>query len=130
MKAGRAPAKSFRDLIVWQRARQLVRHVYELTRGFPDSERFGISSQIQRAAVSVVANIAEGWGRATRPELRRFSSMARGSLYELEAILDLSEDLGYSSSERLAVVRRASDETGRMLTALRESLRRKAPPKS
>jgi len=115
-------AQSYRDLIVWQRARELTHVAYELTRPFPVSERFGLTSQIRRAAVSVSVNLAEGWGRGTRGELRHFSAISRGSLYELESLLDLAEDLGYLAAEATQRARTLIDEVSRMLTGLRKSL--------
>ena len=76
--------KSYRDLIAWQRARDLVREVYLLTATFPVGERFGLVSQMDRSAVSIPSNIAEGYGRATTQDYLHFLRIARGSAYELE----------------------------------------------
>ena len=84
---------SYRDLVVWQKAMTLVSSVYQLTRSFPDFERFGLTSQIQRAAVSIPSNIAEGQGRLATKEFRQFLGIARGSLKELETQLLISIDL-------------------------------------
>ena len=86
--------RSYRDLVAWQRARDLVREVYLLTAKFPVGERFGLVSQMDRAAVSVPSNIAEGYGRATTQDYLHFLRIARGSAYELETQLVLAEDLG------------------------------------
>ncbi len=90
-----AGVKRFEDLIAWQRAMALVKVVYVATGRLPDEERFGLASQMRRAAVSMPSNIAEGFGRATRSDLVRFSRIARGSLFELRTQFRLSVDLGF-----------------------------------
>ena len=87
--------KSFQDLNIWKEAHQLTMEIYKITRKFPKAETFGLTSQIQRAAVSVPANIAEGMGRNTTKELLSFTYNARGSLSEVLYHLILSKDLGY-----------------------------------
>ena len=89
---------SYRDLVVWQKSMRLVADVYRLTPTFPDSERFGLTSQLQRAAVSIPSNIAEGQGRLATKEFRQFLGIARGSLKELETQLLISIDLGYAEA--------------------------------
>ncbi len=84
----------YRDLIVWQRARALVKDVYSSTRSFPRDEIFGLTSQMRRAAVSIPSNIAEGKGRYSRKELVQFLFKSRGSLLELETQVQLARDLG------------------------------------
>ena len=115
-------AQSYRDLIVWQRARELTRLTYKLTRQFPRDERFGLTAQMRRAVISVSANLAEGWGRGTRAELRRFAAISRGSLYEVEAEFDAAEDLEFLTPDALKPLRQTIDEISRMLTGLRKSL--------
>jgi four helix bundle protein len=90
------------DLVVWKDAMRLVGQVYRLTQSFPDVERYGLTQQIRRAAVSVPSNIAEGAARGTRPELVRFLSIARGSLSELDTQLWIARDLGYLSADDLS----------------------------
>ncbi|MGH7516021.1 MAG: four helix bundle protein [Gemmatimonadales bacterium] len=85
----------FRRLDVWQRARGLSLEVYLATRSMPRSELFGLTSQLRRSAISIAANIAEGCGRNTDPELRRFLRIALGSAAELECLLWLAADAGY-----------------------------------
>ena len=116
---------SYRDLVVWQRAMELVSAVYKLTRTFPSSERFGLTSQIQRAAVSIPSNIAEGQGRLATKEFRQFLGVARGSLKELETQLLISIDLTYAGAEGVADCLGLTDEIGRMLNALIKALDRK-----
>jgi four helix bundle protein len=116
---------SYRDLLVWQKAMLLVSAVYKLARTFPDSERFGLTSQMQRAAVSIPSNIAEGQGRLATKEFRRFLGIAQGSLRELETQLLISIDLGYASSSQANACLELADEIGRMLSALIKALDRR-----
>lgn len=85
----------YRKLIVWQEAKSLVIEVYVLTKKFPKAETFGLVSQMQRAAVSIVANIAEGWLRRSVTDKRRYMEIAQGSLLELAAELEVAEGVGY-----------------------------------
>jgi len=87
--------KSFKDLIVWQKAYKLVLEIYKITKDFPKSETYGLSQQMRKAAVSIPSNIAEGYGRKHRAEYRQFLSIAYGSLSELETQYLLSIDLKY-----------------------------------
>src|ERR1700733_7466309 len=89
--------KRFTDLMVWQRSHALVLQVYRLTKTFPSDERFGLTSQLRRAVLSVPTNIAEGSKRLTNPEYARFLNIAEGSLAETEYLLMVSRDLGYLS---------------------------------
>jgi len=91
----REPAKRFEDLVVWQKAHQLVLAVYRLTQSFPRSEIYGLTSQFRRAAVSIAANIAEGFRKRGRADKIRFLNIAQGSLEESRYYLMLSNDLGY-----------------------------------
>ena len=118
--------KSYRDLVVWQKAMALVSAIYRLTSTFPDTERFGLTSQIQRAAVSIPSNIAEGQGRLATKEFRQFLGVARGSLKELETQLLISIDLGYTSKEQAGTCLDLEDEVGRMLNALIKALERRS----
>jgi four helix bundle protein len=97
----RQAAQSFRDLLVWQKAHQLVLGVYQLTSAFPRQETFGLSLQIRRAAVSVAANIVEGFAKRSKAEKARFLNMAEASLEESRYYLILTEDLGYGGTEEL-----------------------------
>ncbi len=97
----RQPAKSFQDLIVWQKAHQFVLGVYRLTDGFPKTETYGMTSQLRRAAVSIPANIAEGFKKKGRPDKVRFLNIAQGSLEECRYYLILAHDLGYGATQAL-----------------------------
>lgn len=87
--------KSYKDLVVWQKAMKLVTDVYAATKKFPKDEAFGLSSQARRAAVSIPSNIAEGQARLSEKEFRYFLGNARGSLMELETQIQVAENLGY-----------------------------------
>jgi len=97
----RMPAKTFRDLIVWQKAHALVLGLYRYSEGFPKSETYGLSSQLRRAAVSVPANIAEGFKKTGRADKARFMNTAQGSLEECRYYLILAADLGYGQTHEL-----------------------------
>lgn len=87
----------YKELDVWIEARKLVKEVYSATENFPKSEQIGLTSQIRRSVISIPSNIAEGVGRSTSKDTLRFLYIARGSVYELETQVYLSEDLGYVS---------------------------------
>jgi four helix bundle protein len=118
------PIRSYRDLVVWQRAMGLVSECYQLSKELPSDERYGLTSQIRRAAVSVPANIAEGNARRGPKEYLHHVSIAQGSLAELETELMLAEDLGYVSSKEVATVLDQAADVGRLLSRLEASLRR------
>ena len=109
--------RSFRDLIVWQRAVELTVAVYGLTRDFPREEIYGLTSQIRRACVSVSSNIAEGHGRNSTGEFRQFLGVARGSNFEVQTQLILSRRLQFGGDERLCVCEGLSAEVEKMLVA-------------
>ena len=117
--------KSYRDLLVWQRAIELVVLVYRLSAEFPRDEIYGLTAQIRRASVSVPSNIAEGYGRATRKEYVQFLSIAQGSLKELETQAILAERLSYATSEQVERLLSDSERLGKMLGSLIRSLRAK-----
>ncbi|MBI2333117.1 MAG: four helix bundle protein [Chloroflexi bacterium] len=91
--------KSYRDLLIWQKGIALVKKIYLETARFPDSERYGLTNQIRRAAVSVPSNIAEGQARQHSGEFRQFLFIALGSIAELETQILISQDLGFLSEE-------------------------------
>ena len=85
--------KTFRDIVAWQKSMRLAAAVYSRSSRFPDTERFGLTAQLRRAAVSVPSNIAEGFGRETRADFLRFLRQARGSLFEVQTQLELAQAL-------------------------------------
>jgi four helix bundle protein len=110
--------RSYRDLEVWQKAVDLADRCYLLTRTFPVEERYGLASQVRRAAVSISANIAEGHGRSGRGEYLHHLSIARGSLCELETLLLIAERQHFANAETFRDLAAFSDEIGRMLFGL------------
>lgn len=114
--------ESYRDLIVWQKSTKFVTLVYKQTEKFPKSEMFGLTSQMRRAAVSVPANIAEGYARKHRAEYLQFLRIAYGSGAELETYLVLVGDLDYLQSEQVRELHESLAEVMRMLNKLISSL--------
>ena len=110
--------KSFRDLLIWQRSMELSELVYEVTRPFPVEERYGLTSQLRRAVVSIPSNIAEGYGRQSRTEYSRFLKIAWGSLYELQTQLDLAKRLGIMDQASWENLEQLAREIERMTTSL------------
>ena len=115
-----AGVKTFRDLVAWQKAMALARLVYRATRSMPSEEKFGLTSQIRRSAVSIPSNIAEGFGRENRADLSRFLRVARGSLNEFMTQIELAADL--EMLKMTDELRGLLDETDRVLQALIRSL--------
>ena len=113
---------SYRDLLVWQKGMALAKQVYSLTRAFPDDEKFGLISQMRRAAVSVPSNIAEGQARQGRKEFAQFLSHAEGSLAELDTQLALSLDLGYCADADACLCVPMIVELQKMLASLRRKI--------
>lgn len=101
MYMDREPAKTFEDLIVWQKAHQFVLSVYKLTEEFPKQEMYGLTSQLRRAAVSIAANIAEGFKKKGKPDKVRFMNVSQGSVEECRYYLILVKDLGYGNTKQL-----------------------------
>jgi len=122
MEAPRRKISSYKELIVWQKAVDLVTEIYTATSKFPREEVFGLTSQLRRCAVSVPSNIAEGQGRATKGEFIQFLSHARGSLFELETQLCIAGKLGYLSPERAQGLAIRAGEVARILNGLLTSL--------
>lgn len=113
---------SFRDLTVWQRAIELTTCIYKMSAAFPNSEIYGLTSQMRRAAVSVASNTAEGAGRGSKKEFRQFLSVARGSNCDLQTQLVIASRLELATPDRLATAESLSHEVGRMLSGLMQSL--------
>jgi len=112
------------ELDAWKVAVELVREVYDLTTGFPAQERFGLTSQMRRAAVSIPSNIAEGAARGTTKEYVRFLSVARGSIAELETQLRIAIQLGFTDSGRAATLNASIERTFALLSGLLRSLKK------
>ena len=114
---------SYKDLIVWHKARVLASEIYRITEPFPKAELYGLTSQLRRAAISVVSNIAEGQGRLTKGEFQQFLGHSRGSLLELETQLLISVDLNYFTAEEFTRIEARIAEVRRLLNGLLDSLR-------
>jgi four helix bundle protein len=117
-----AKPEGYEDLLVWQKGMALVKRVYEITRGFPRDEKFGLVSQMRRAAVSIPSNIAEGQARHSTGEFIQFLSHAEGSVAELNTQLILSVELGYCSKDQTSEATALARELRRMLNSLRRKL--------
>ncbi len=117
--------RSYRELVVWQKAMDLVESVYRATHGFPKEELYCLTSQIRRAAISIPSNIAEGQGRRTTRDFLYFLSVARGSLKELETQVLIAERLQYLDQEQRSRLIQQADEVSRLLSGLTNSLRAK-----
>lgn len=115
--------QSHRDLIVWQKAMDLAVLVYQLSKSFPKTETYGLTSQLTRAISSVPANIAEGNARGSRKEYSHFLSIAKGSLVEAETFLLLAARLGYIEESQTECALSLITEIGRMLTTIRSRLK-------
>ena len=117
--------KSFRDLIVWQKAMVLVTEIYGITKNFPKDEIYGLTSQIRRSAISVPSNIAEGYGRNSTLDYTRFLQIARGSLYELQTQLEIAANIDYLQSAQYEEITHAINEIERMLNSMIKKLYKK-----
>lgn len=117
--------QSYRDLDAWKLAIHMTKVVYRMSEYFPQDERFGLTSQIRRAAVSVASNIAEGWGRGTTTDYARFLRMARGSIYEVETQGVLALELGFVDQEKFDFFDQSVRDAGRVLAGLIRSIEQK-----
>lgn len=119
---GDSEIKSYRDLHVWQRAVEVVEEIYRISADFPSDERFGLTSQIRRATVSVPSNIAEGYGRRKRAQYMQYLDIANGSLKEVETQLIIAGKLGFIEKDQAQKAWSLLQEVGKMLTGLIRSL--------
>jgi four helix bundle protein len=118
------PSQNYRDLILWQKAMDLVEQVYRTTRSFPKSEVYGLTSQMRRAAVSIPSNIAEGQGRGGDPEMVRFVRIAYGSLREVETQVLIANRLKYCDQAETKQIMEMAAEVGRLANGLIRSKER------
>jgi|SRR5690606_15530678 len=110
--------KSYRDLIVWQKSMEMVTLVYKLLQNFPESEKFGLISQLKRSSISIPSNIAEGYGRNYTKDYSRFLQIARGSLFEMQTQMQIAINLKFITKEDLESIENLSIEIEKMLNAL------------
>lgn len=113
--------KTFKDLLVWQKAHALVLEIYKVTQNFPNEEKFGLTSQLRRAMISVPANVAEGFKKRSLNEKLHYFNISQSSLEETKYYLILSKDLGFLSDSKFEEL---ADEVSRMLDALVISLKK------
>ena len=113
--------KTYRDLIVWQKAYAFTVALYKVTQGFPKEELYGLTSQIRRATVSITSNIAEGFGRSSSKEKDQFYAIAHGSLYEVESQLFVALGIGYIKPENHAQLLLDIEEVSKLLQGLRKA---------
>jgi len=117
--------EKFEDLIAWQKAHSLAINIYQLTSKEQFSRDFGLKNQIQRAAVSVMSNIAEGFERYSRPEFRQFLSISRGSVAEVRSQLHIAQSLNYISKQEFATAYSLCRDVGNLIGGLRKSLEKR-----
>ena len=110
--------ESFKDLIVWQKGIEIVSDVYKATKKFPKDELYCLTSQIRRSAISIPANIAEGWGRGTTKNYIQFLEISRGSLFELNTLIIISYNQEYIDKATCDEIENRLNEIGRMINAL------------
>lgn len=114
--------KTHRDLQIWQKSMDLVTNVYKEVENFPDYEKFGLTSQIRRSSVSIPANIAEGFGRRSKKEFRRFLNISMGSLFEIQTELEVSYNLKYLEKETFEKLYEDTREIERMISSFISTL--------
>jgi four helix bundle protein len=110
--------QSYRDLVAWNKAMELVTEIYRVTKKFPKEELFGLMSQLRRAAVSIPSNIAEGKGRLSKGEFRQFLGNARGSLAEVETQILIAQNLSYLDEPETNILLAMVEEVGKVLNGL------------
>jgi len=116
------PVKTFEDLIIWQKSIVLTKQIYAITRKFPKEEIYGLSNQLRRASVSVASNIAEGYGRITRNDYKRFLSFSFGSTFEIQTQLIICIEIGIINNEDFNESMMLSKEISAMLHAIIKKL--------
>jgi four helix bundle protein len=120
--------KTYREILVWQKAMDFVTIIYKRTRHFPNEELYGLTNQIRRSAISIPSNIAEGFGRRSSPDFKRFLQISMGSPFEVQTQLEIAKNLEYIEENVFNELFQESREIERMLTAFIESIK-KTPEK-
>ena len=123
IRGAKAAIRTYRDLVAWQEGMELAERVYAATKEFPSEEKFGLVSQMRRAAVSIPSNIAEGFGRDRKAEFKRFLEMARGSLFELQTQAELARRIGWLKGDALGGLRDLAREVDAVIAGLVRSIR-------
>jgi len=122
--------KSYRELQIWQKAREITKNTYAVTRLFPAQEQYALASQMNRSAVSIISNIAEGWARSSTKDFLKFLYITRGSIAELETQFILANDLKYINDETLSTMEQQLTELNKMLASLITKLKERIYTKS
>ena len=125
---GRRRVDRFEDLVAWQKARELDREIYEATRSQPFASDWALSRQIQRAAVAIMSNVAEGFERGGRPEFHQFLSIAKASCAEVRSHLYVALDVGYIEQSKFDVLMARAEEVTRIVGGLRAAVARQRKP--
>ena len=107
--------QSFKDLDIYQKSKKLVKEIYEITEKYPEREKYNVISQLRRSVLSIPLNIAEGYGRKSKEEFKRFLRISLGSSNEVEAILEISKELNYIEEEEYQKLSKANDIIGKMI---------------
>lgn len=121
--------KSYRELQIWQKAREITKNTYAVTRLFPAQEQYALASQMNRSAVSIVSNIAEGWARGSTKDFLKFLYITRGSIAELETQFTLASDLEYITDETLLMAEQQLTELNKMLAGFITKLKERTHTK-
>lgn len=116
--------KTFRELLIWQKAMEFVVSIYKGTNSFPDSEKFGLVSQLRRAAVSLPSNIAEGYGRNSGGDFNRFLNFAMGSLFEIQTQIEIARKLGFLTNKNFDLLFQQSREIERMISSFIRTIKK------
>ena len=114
--------KTFRDLLIWQKAMEMVLAIYNETRCFPNDEKYGLVTQMRRSAVSIPSNMAEGYGRNSKGDFKRFLQISMGALFEVQTQLEIAMQLGYLGDKKYKNLYEGSREIERMLSSFIKSL--------
>jgi len=122
--------KSYRELKIWQKAREITKNTYTITQLFPAQEQYALSSQMNRSAISIVSNIAEGWARGSTKDFLKFLYITRGSIAELETQFTLANDLEYITDETLLMAEQQLTELNKMLSSFIIKLKERIYTKS
>ncbi len=115
---------NYRNLLAWRKAHELAVSIYHHTENFPHQEKYGLTSQLRRAALSVPTNIVEGYSRLSKRELVHFIDIARGSLAEVEYLIEFASDIGFLNKDTALVLHENIDEVARLLWGLQQSKRK------
>ena len=115
LQIGGKMIKSFKELDIYKRSKRLLKQVYQITDKYPEQEKYNVISQLRRSILSIPLNIAEGYGRQSKEEFKRFLKISLGSSNEVEALLEISKELGYINEEEYKNLSKENEEIGKMI---------------